>query len=283
MISFRTRSGRSVVKLNIGLPINSYCLITFFLLATALPPGNAVPLPAVPSSYVVDLAGIIDVPTAQRLNEYLKELEQKTTAQFIVLTVGSLGGVPIEEFSLGVAEKWKLGQKGKDNGLLLVIAMAEGRYRFEVGYGLEAILPDAKVGSIGREKIVPNFRQGNYSYGVFTAVTAAADEIAEAYGAALSGSIKTHERRVPPRNGGLKDVIEDMAALFVLFFLGVFIYLGLKKPPGTTAGRGGGWSTWGGYSGGFGGGGAFGGGSGGAFGGGGGGAFGGGGASGGWK
>ncbi|MEJ2069684.1 MAG: TPM domain-containing protein, partial [Syntrophobacterales bacterium] len=132
--------------------------------------GAVPPIPDQPANYVVDLAGIIDPQTEADLNRRLKELENKTTAQVVVLTINSLEGEPMERFSLRTAEKWALGQKGKDNGVLITIAVQDRKYRIEVGYGLEAILPDSLVGSIGRESFVANFRKGKYSEGISEAV-----------------------------------------------------------------------------------------------------------------
>ena len=116
------------------------------------------PIPQMPSHYVVDLAGIINDDVEYRLNGYLQELEQKTTVQFIILTIQSLEGESLEEFSITTAhDTWGLGQKGKDNGLLLLVSLDDRKYRFEVGYGLEGILPDSLVGTIGRQFLVPFF------------------------------------------------------------------------------------------------------------------------------
>jgi uncharacterized protein len=249
--------------------------LLFFIILSSYGYTNS--LPEIPSNYVVDLAGIIEFSEEVMLNKLLGELEEKTTAQFIVLTVKTLEGAPIEEFSLEVAEKWRLGQKDTDNGLLLVISMKERRYRFEVGYGLEEILPDAKVGSIGRKHLVQNFRAGNYSKGLLSATTVTATIIARENGVVLSNKIVNPIRSVPRKKKSLKDLIEILAALFVVFLFGIFVYFGIKKPPGTGTRGGRYWSTYGGFGSG---GGSFG--SGGGFGGGGGGGFGGGGASGGW-
>ena len=101
----------------------------------------------------------------------LKDLEAETTAQMVVLTINSLEGEPIESFSHQTAVKWGIGQKGKDNGVLLTVAVKDHKYRFEVGYGLESTLPDSLMGSIGRQYLVPNFRKGDYAGGILAAVT----------------------------------------------------------------------------------------------------------------
>ncbi|MGO9622249.1 MAG: TPM domain-containing protein [Desulfobaccales bacterium] len=141
------------------------------------------PLPAHPSQYVVDLAGVLDANSQARLNTMLRDLEARTTAQVVVLTLNSLEGEPIEDFSHQTAVKWGIGQKGKDNGVLLTVAVKDHKYRIEVGYGLEGDLPDSLVGSIGRQYLVPSFRQGNFAGGITAAVTAITNIIAGGKGA----------------------------------------------------------------------------------------------------
>src|SRR5262245_34845103 len=106
--------------------------------------ADAAPNFPVPSTHVADYANVIDAATRQNLDGWLTELEQKTGAQVIALTIQSLDGEPIESFTLDLAQnKWKLGQKGKDNGVLVCVAVKDRKYRFEVGYGLEGALPDS--------------------------------------------------------------------------------------------------------------------------------------------
>ncbi len=141
-----------------------------------------------PLNYVVDLAGIVDDVTENRLNGYLQQLEQKTTAQLVILTIKSLGGESIEDFSIKIAhDKWKLGQKGKDNGVLFLISLNDRKFRIEVGYGLEGVLPDSLVGSLARDILVPFFRKGDYSNGIFDTTLAMANEIATDSGVKIEG------------------------------------------------------------------------------------------------
>lgn len=266
--------------MNIRYKLLCVALAVIFLSAAA---AFAVvpPIPQMPSNYVVDLAGIIDDGVENNLNGYLKELEQKTTAQVVVLTVQSLEGAPIGEFSLNTAhDRWKLGQKGKDNGLLIVVALEDRKYRFEVGYGLEGVLPDSLVGTIGRQYLVPYFRKGDYSTGVTTATLAAINEIASSAGVEITGMPKPTRNIYPGKSGKGGGIIGNIFVL--LLFIGAII-LFITNPRllllllfSSSMGGRRGW----GDGGGFGGGGGFG--SGGGFGGGGGGGFGGGGASGGW-
>jgi uncharacterized protein len=132
----------------------------------------ALDVPPLRNRRVNDDANIIPAETRQRLEQKLAEFEQRTTNQIAVLTVESLEGDPIEDFSLRVAEAWKLGQAGKDNGVLLVVSEADRRMRIEVGYGLEPVLTDLETNVIQRERMVPAFRQGDYGGGIEAGVDA---------------------------------------------------------------------------------------------------------------
>ncbi len=256
-----------------------FLFISICLIPAAL--SAKIDIPDKPFNHVVDLAGIINDDVETNLNSYLLELEQKTTAQMIVLTANSLEGESLEDFSLKVAhEKWKLGQKGKDNGVLLLVSLQDRKYRFEIGYGLESILPDSLVGSIGRDYLVPYFRKGEYSAGIFTATLAVINIIASDSSVEITGMPKLRNRPSPydTRERGKPNILSVL--LTILFFIGL-IYMFIRHPRLLLlllamnmlgGGRRGGW---GGGGGGFGGGG-------GSFGGGGGGGFGGGGASGSW-
>ncbi len=119
---------------------------------------------------VVDNADIISRKDTEEINSYLENLENSTGAQVAVLTVESLDGDSIEDFSMKVAENWKLGQKDKDNGVLITVALEERKIRIEVGYGLEGTLTDTKCGLIQRNVMIPEFRNGDYSEGILKGV-----------------------------------------------------------------------------------------------------------------
>ena len=121
---------------------------------------------------VNDYAGLLPSNKAQELEGRLAQFEQETGHQIAVLTVASLEGDALEDFSIRVAENWKIGQKGFDNGAILVIAQKDRKLRIEVGYGLEGVLPDAIASRIIREVIVPRFRANNYSGGIEAGVDA---------------------------------------------------------------------------------------------------------------
>jgi len=232
-----------------------------------------------PISYVADYTGAVTDADERSLNGILQELEQKTGVQYIILTVRTTGGVPIEQYSIELAEKWKLGQAGKDNGMLFTIATEDRRYRFEVGYGLEGFITDAYCGRVGREVLTPYLRKNQYSRGILEANCQVVNRIAKEYGVKLTGMPKLRSRTV---GSGNSRVGLPCCGLFLFFFLIFFLIggrggLGWLFLPFFWGGFGGGRS----YGGGSYGGSSFGGGFGG-FGGGMGGGFGGGGASGGW-
>ncbi|GBE00313.1 hypothetical protein BMS3Abin07_02364 [bacterium BMS3Abin07] len=244
-------------------------LLIFFIVIPAVCYSVTPPVPDVPPNYVVDLANIINDSAEMKLDAYLRELEQKTTAQVVVLTILSLDGESLEDFSINLANnRWKLGRKGKDNGALLLISLKDKKYRFEIGYGLEGLLPDSMVGSIGRKYLVPYFRRGDYSSGIYLATLAVINTISKNAGVTIGNIPEAYgsPRSIPAKKLSTANMI------WGILFLVVAVYLFIRHPwlflllLFGGGGRGG----WGG------------GGGGGGFGGGGGGGFGGGGASGGW-
>ena len=124
------------------------------------------------SGRVVDNAEILKAETRSALTEKLKAHEQTTTDQIAVLTVPTIGDASIEEYATRVFDTWKLGQKGKDNGVLLVIAPKDRKLRIEVGYGLEGTLTDVVSSRIIRNVITPAFKSGDFDKGVSEGVDA---------------------------------------------------------------------------------------------------------------
>ncbi|MEO8777161.1 MAG: TPM domain-containing protein [Rhodanobacter sp.] len=283
-------------------------LATLLLLPALLHAAAAVPTLA---RHVTDLTGTLTTDQVGQLDAQLVALEKAKGAQLVVLMVGSTDGQPIEEYSLAVAEANKIGRKGTDDGVLLLIAKHDRAVRIEVGYGLEGAIPDAANARIIREYIAPKFRTGDYFGGISDAVGALTQLInGEPLPPPVQGA--PQEQRGPGFQGAF--MIALFAGIFLRGVLGRAHAL-VRAPVGgaiiggqlwllvsagvgvlgvliggafmllpTGAGRSVGGGGWGGF-GGFGGGGGFGDGSGGFGGGGfsgGGGSFGGGGASGSW-
>ena len=115
---------------------------------------------------VVDEAGVLDAATRTALTEKLAALEAKTTDQLVVATVKSLQGTSVEDYGNRLFRDWKLGQAGKNNGVLLLVAPTERKVRIEVGYGLEGTLPDAVGKLIIENGIIPRFRANDFSGGI---------------------------------------------------------------------------------------------------------------------
>ncbi len=213
------------------------------------------------TGYVNDHAGMISSATELKIENFLRGFESSDSTQLVLLTIDSLDGESLEEYSLKVAESWKLGQKDKDNGALLLIVKKDRKIRIEVGYGLEGRLTDLLTGRIIDNEIAPRFKAGDFEGGIVAGITAMAKAVRGEY----QGT----------GNSGQKKKRNPLGALALLIFLGP----GLMLLGG--GGRRGRHRRSGFWIGGFGGGGGGFGGGGGGFGGGGGG-FGGGGSSGGW-
>jgi uncharacterized protein len=256
------------------------CMIA--LLAAASLRGQK-PADLTPRGYVNDFAGVLDATTTQQLIAICAEVDQKADAQIAIAIVGSLNGEDVEPYSIELATKWGVGPKGKSRGLLILLAPKEHKYRFEVGYGLEGILPDGKVGSIGREA-VPLLRDQNYSGAVLLMTRRVAETIASDRGVTLASLNGLPGEPSPQENEEQQPLPTWAVILFVFVFLlvGLPVFWAFLFGSSVRRGyRGGGWWMGGLGGGGFGGG-SWGGGSGGGFGGFGGGSFGGGGASGSW-
>src|SRR5260370_7386839 len=111
--------------------------------------------------YVNDLAGVLSASAKEKLTALCAEVDRKAGAQIAIVTVSSLGGEPIEQFSIELATQWGIGPKQQARGVLILLAPTDRKYRVEVGYGLEPILPDGKVGGFGRE-MVPLLQPNDY-------------------------------------------------------------------------------------------------------------------------
>jgi uncharacterized protein len=259
-----------------------------FLLVLCVPAAGAEQVKNLkPQGYVSDFAGVLSAQAKDKLTALCAEVDQKAKAQIAVVTVSSLEGEPIEQFSIDLATAWGIGPKQKDRGVLILIAPNDRRNRIEVGYGLEPILPDGKVGGFEREG-VPLLRQNDYSGALLLITQRVAAVIAGDQKVTLdtlSGvpALAPESDNSPSSFGNLAEIL--IFGLFIFFPLIGFLlrlFFGFGGPG--RSGRGGGmWMGGPWYGGGsMGGGGSWGGGGGGGFGGFGGGSFGGGGASGSW-
>ncbi|MFZ4800844.1 MAG: TPM domain-containing protein [Chlorobium sp.] len=235
--------------------------LSLVMLLVVVPFGHlmAIPVPAL-SGRVNDYGSMISAQARSDIEAKLQQFETTESTQIVILTVPSLQGDPIEDFSIRVAEAWKIGHKGSDNGVLLIVSRDERKVRIEVGYGLEGKLTDLLSGRIIRDEISPLFKAGQFDAG-FTR------------GVDVLISVVHGEYKAKPQSKSKPSMPLLAIILLVIYFISQ-IFRG-HRGGGLMggAGLGGGF-----YGGGFGGGGS----GGGGFGGGGGGGFGGGGASGDW-
>ncbi len=140
---------------------------SFFVVLLLCLPGTVLSLTVPPpEGYVNDHANILSEREKAGLESLLKRFEAETTNQVVLLVIPSLEGDSLEDFSIRVAEAWKVGQKGKDNGVIFLVAVEDRKARIEVGYGLEGALTDAQSGRILRNLVFPAFRQGAYASGI---------------------------------------------------------------------------------------------------------------------
>lgn len=149
---------------------------------------------------VNDYAQLLTGNEAQELNDYLYSIDQNSDLQIAVLTIPSLENESIEDYSIRVAEQWKIGKKGKDSGIILLIAAQDRRVRIEVGYGLEGLVTDAQASRIIRSVIAPYFKNRAYGKGILLGVKNVAglalqDE--SLISQAVNASDKPHEDSIP--------------------------------------------------------------------------------------
>jgi uncharacterized protein len=213
-----------------------------------------------PSGYVNDFAGVLSPSTVQNVDALCAQVDRQAHAQIAVVTIKTIDGdQSIEEFATALEEKWKVGTKGTDRGVLMLLVMKPRHGRIEVGYGLEGILNDAKVGDIGRS-MVPAAQQGDYNRAVPLGVSQIAQVIATDAGVTLTQPMRQYRQQqaAPVRLSLWQVLLGGAGILFLLFILVrtgntglIFFLLGSLMGGGGRGGRGGGDD--GGGGGGFGG------------------------------
>jgi len=229
-----------------------YLIFILFLFSIS---GHAQNIPQ-PTNWVNDFANVIDKSYKEKLNALIGELEQKTTAEIAVVTIDSIAPHDEKEYARLIFDNWKPGKKGKDNGVLVLLAIKERRWRVETGYGVEGILPDGLCGEIGRTYMVPYLKSGDYGAGLYRGVEAIANVIAR------EGNVNLSALNSPALSS--QNVVELKEkrvaipfALLLLFFILIFVLIPVFDTSDYRryAGHGGGYYGGGHSSGGFGGGG----------------------------
>lgn len=223
-----------------------------------------------PSNYVNDFAGVLSPGTQAHLNAMCLEVQQKANAQITVVTIKTLGDESKEQFGNELFKQWGVGSKGTDRGILVLLATQDHQYWTEIGYGLEAILPDGKVGGFGRE-MVPLLRQNNYEAAVTLMTTRIAQTIAQDANVEITGMPDLPQRTRSRGNVPLtmaQKIMFGIIGLVALFILithpSLFFWILLNSISGGGGRSSGGFGGGGGF-GGFGGGSSGGGGAGGSW------------------
>src|SRR5271166_2705385 len=242
-----------------------FCIVGILLAAVWV---SAEPIASLrPSNYVNDFAGVLDAATQARLNDLCQQVEQKANAQIAVVTVKSLDGQDPVSYAVALYQKWGIGSKKTDRGVLILVATDDHKYWTTVGYGLEAILPDGKVGGFGRE-MVPYLHNGDYAGAVTLMTSRVASVIAQDAGVTLENQPQPPpyepESRPAPGGGGLAGPVLLLIIVIVIaillrggggllgFLLGLLLGGGGGRGSGSDGGGFGGFG--GGGFGGFGGG-----------------------------
>lgn len=185
-----------VLFFSIFLPINSFALT----------------IPEKPTGYVNDYAGLLSKEATVQISANLSSYEKETSNQIVVAVFKSLEGESLEDFSIKLAEKWKVGTKDKDNGVIFLVFKDDRKVRIEVGYGLEGALTDAISSEIIRKEIIPNFKAGNFDDGISNAVNAIIN--------ATKGEYKASPTKTKGDNQALFSLI-----IFLFFIMPLLAYI----------------------------------------------------------
>jgi len=198
-------------------------LFAGLILVLILTPLSAQNLPDY-TGFVNDFAGVIDRDTEEQIEAIANRVERLTGAQIAVVTVESIEPYgSIEEYSIALAEKWKVGSRDQDNGVILIVTMKERELRIEVGYGLEGAIPDGRAGEILDTAMLPYFRDGDFSTGFLAGTYEVAGEIAAEYDVDL-GDLNVP---VPAASGGSRESDEGRGIpAGLIFFLLIFFFGG---------------------------------------------------------
>ena len=212
------------------------CLAAILVQLCAVVAAGAADVPYL-TGRVVDNAEILKPATRERVAALAKAHEDKTSDQIAVLTIATLGGESVEEFAVRVFEGWKLGQKGKDNGVLVVVAPKDRKMRIEVGYGLEGTLPDVAASRIIRNVMTPAFKNGDFDRGIEDGVAAI---VAQLEGQATTAGTTASFADTPPSSEGKStfkiegpDIPWYMRILlgcFIFGIIGIFTVVGVMTP-----------------------------------------------------
>lgn len=165
--------------------------------------------------YVNDFANVLDGETEKHIVNVSSQIAKETGAQIVVVTVETLEGMEDEQYALALGREWGVGDEEKDNGVILLLSMAERSLRIEVGYGLEGALPDGKCGRIMDEYIIPYFSDDSYSFGIKTGFDQIAYEVCKEYAINVPDGVSAAE--MPEEDDGWTWVVIAIILLVIIF------------------------------------------------------------------
>ncbi|MGA7826173.1 MAG: TPM domain-containing protein [Geobacteraceae bacterium] len=198
-------------------------ILTLIMLLLIPTVGTALDVPPL-KAHVNDYAHILSPAAIQKIEAELTAFEKSDSTQIAVLTIPSLEGENLEEYSIKVADAWKIGQKGKDNGAILLVSKGDRKIRIEVGWGLEGTLTDLVSGRIIRNEIAPRFKQGDFDGGIEAGVSAIMSVVKGEYSAS-SHDLSQQKKRSPP-----------LMTLLLFLFVACVILGAISKVLGGVAG-----------------------------------------------
>ena len=179
--------------------------------------SNAVTYPKA-VGHVNDFAGVIDNGLERSLDNYLQSVKQQTGAEIAVVAVSDMGGLDVDTYAVELMKTWGIGSKERNEGVLVLLAIEERKWRIEVGYGLEPVITDLEAGQLGRDIMAPLFKAGQYSEGLARGALAMATAIAEEKGVTLTdgAGAPVPARRRRPSSGGQLIKIIPIIIIFLL-------------------------------------------------------------------
>jgi uncharacterized protein len=220
---FRHHCFVSPLYLTINLILFIVVAFLFLLPSSLVQPAHAADVPPL-KGYINDYANMMSPTIRTKLTNELKEFERTDSTQIVILTIPSLEGLAIEDYSIKVAEAWKIGQKGRDNGIIFIVANQEKKIRIEVGRGLEGKLTDLTAGRIIDLVVKPRFKRGDFSGGFVAGVAALID--------ATKGEFKADDARPPQK----KKSFSPFFTILIFGGIGLLILGSISRILGGIAG-----------------------------------------------
>lgn len=239
-------------------------ILVLFMPISVWAKGEDIPSPT-QNFYINDYANVLDSQTEQYIMQHSIQLDELTGAQVVVVTVDTIGDIPLEEYSLNILRGWGIGSSEKNNGVLILVAVEDRKSRIEVGYGLEGALPDSKTGWIQDDYMIPHFSAGDFSTGILEGYKAILMEIYNEYNIETDSldDYEYTEESQDSSDGRFFLIFLITFLLFDRFFLGgrilrfllFMLWTGRRGGPrggnwGGGSWGGGGWSGGGGFKGG---------------------------------